>query len=405
MCFIPFLVFGYTWTLYGPSGIKANDICFNAGSEGYSVICTNTGICVADQTGSTWNTYTNGGSPVWGAIPFDSMNILLVMGDGSSLDGVYKFNFITHQFTLMQFVASPTFVQFCTTNSTFYVGSKNDGLMTSINGSDWNFVPFFSSQQISSLDFRENHFVLTTGFQFQCIYNSSDTGKTWHHTDGNGNFMTYLAFHPNGKLYGLIPNSNSASLRSSLDFGQNWDICFWSNDGINTLGFDAIGNVMVGWRSPNYAQGIAKYDTVTSSLTFYNEGLPNKFVNKIRINPVLSSISIFCCTDNGVYFSNDYWTGTNDNSRVNGFVQIMNFPNPCTTTTNIEFLLPEYKGNALTLSIYNNSGVLLSKESYRYDKMHNNSIKVNVARFSAGNYYYRIKAGKYDVIRKMVVEK
>ncbi|MCX6306895.1 MAG: T9SS type A sorting domain-containing protein [Bacteroidetes bacterium] len=396
----PCMAFGYTWTAFGPEGIKTNDVCFNAGSGGYMVICRANGICVSDITGSSWTTYTYGGLPVWEAIPFDSASILLVMGDGSFSDGIYKFNFTTQQFTGMELVASPTFIRFCATNQTYYAGTKYNGLMTSPNGSDWSYVPFFSSQQVTSMDFRDNHFVLTTGFQFQCIYNSSDSGKTWNHTTGNGNFMTYLAFHPNGKLYGIIPMSNSASLRSSADFGQNWDVCAWTDD-VNTVGFDAIGNVLVGFRT----HGIARYDTLISSLTYYNEGLPDQSVNRIRINPMFSSITLFCCTDNGAYFSNDYLSALPGNAFNDEAVSVKSFPNPCTSMAEIEFFLPEYRGNSAMLSIYNYSGELLSMESYSISPLNENRISLNVNRFPAGIYFYRLNAGKYVAIRKLAVVK
>lgn len=397
---MPCLAFGYNWTLMGPSGIKTYDICFNGGSAGYTVICTAAGICVNDGPGASWNTYSNGGMPAWEAIYFDNTDILLVMGDGSFSDGIYKFNLFTHQFTVMEFVASPTFIKYCTTNQTYYAGSKYDGLMTSVNGTDWNAVPFFISQQVKSMDFRENNFVLTTGFQFQCIYNSSDTGKTWNHTNGNGNFLTCIAFHPNGKLYGIIPNSNSASLRESTDYGQNWNVCYWTSD-VNTVGFDAVGNVLVGFM----ADGIAKYDTVLSMLTFYNQGLPDKCVNRICVNPIMSSITIFCCTNSGVYSSNNYWMGMPDHTGIDEAINIRNYPNPCTSMTTIEFDLPEFQGNTLMLSIYNSTGTLLAEEPCRINRVVINSVRFNVTRFPAGVYYYRVRAGKYDVVRKMVVEK
>lgn len=397
---LPCLAFGYNWTLFGPSGIKTNDICFNAGA-GYTVICREDGICVSDGTGSAWSSYTNGGMPAWEAVHFDNENILLVMGDGSMLDGIYKFNLMTHQFIVMKLVTSPTFIKFCTTNQTYYAGSKYDGLMTSANGSDWNFVPFFISQQITSMDFYENHLVISKGFQFQTIYYSSDTGRTWNL--GDGWYINYLAFHPNGKLYGIIPWSNSASLRESSDFGHTWDLCYWSDD-INTVGFDAAGSVLVGWRHTfGDEEGIARYDTALSSMTFYNEGLPNKFINRIRTNPVMSSIAIFCCTDTGVYFSNDYWTGIPYNSGIDIAGTTRSFPNPCTSTANIAFCFPEYHGNTFMLSMYNSTGVLVKEGSYRIDRTDKNCIGVDVTRFPAGIYYYSLKAGKYEAMNKMVV--
>jgi hypothetical protein len=212
--------------------------------------------------------------------------------------------------------------------------------------------------------------------------------------------MTHIAFHPMGKLYGVIPNSYSASLRESTDYGQNWNVCVWTSD-VNTVGFDAIGNVLVGFM----ADGIAIYDTVLSTLTFCNQGLPDKCINRICVNPIMSSITIFCCTNSGVYSSNNYWMGTPDNTRIGEAIKVRNYPNPCTSMMTIEFDFPEFQGNTLMLMIYNSSGALLAEEPFHINRAVTSSVCFDVTRLPAGMYYYRLQTGKYNVMRKMVVMK
>jgi hypothetical protein len=405
LLFLPYFVFGYSWTLYGPQGIKANDICFNAGSEGYTVICGANGIFISDGFSGTWNNYTNLGLPVWEAIPFDNTNILLVMGDGSASDGIYRFNLTTHEFIPLKQLPSPTFIKYCSINQSFYAGSKQNGLWNTMDGVSWNEVPDFASMPVSTMDYYNNTMVLSTGFYFQSVYNSYDAGLIWNHTTGNGNFLSYIAYHPNGKLYGIIPYSNSTSLRVSNNAGQDWDYCFWSNDGLNTLGFDVVGNIFVGWRNVGIPKGIARYDTSSSSLTFFNDGLPNLFINRIKTNPLLSSITIFCCTDGGVYYSNDYLTGTSDRTSIEDNLNVTSFPNPVLSSLQIEFNLTAVGGNSMTLVIYNSFGAIVSEKLYQVKQISTTRIQVNVSNFPMGCYFFRLKAGKYDVTRKMVVIK
>jgi len=400
---IPALVYGYTWNSYGPSGIIAYNICFNVGPQNYTVICTSNGICVSDGTGSLWNSYTSIGLPVWEAVPFDNSNILLVMGDSNSTSGIYKFNFVTNQFFLIKQVIYPTFIKYCTSNQMFYVGTVGGGLMSSPDGLNWNPVPYFGSQSVVSMDFFNNHFVVSEGFQLNPIYCSSDTGKTWN--PGYGHYLTYIAFHPNGKLYGFVPISNSGSIRESSDFGQSWNVLYWSQF-ISTIGFDVLGNVMVGWKSPSPSwidHGIAKYDTSLHSMVFYNEGLPNFNINKITFNPLLSSITLFCCTDSGVYFSHDYWTGMDKRNTLSGKITINNYPNPCSTQTNIEFDLPGNIGYPVKLSVYNYSGSIIKEEIYLSNDLKRPIIQLSTADFPPGVYFYRIQAGKYDITKKLMV--
>ena len=396
---------GYSWTLYGPQGIKANDICFNAGSAGYTVICGANGIFISDGINGTWNNYTHGGLPVWEAIPLDNTNNLLVMGDGSTSDGIYRFNLTTHQFTSLKQLPSPTFIKYCSINQTFYAGSKQNGLWNSVDGVSWIAVPDFVSMPVSTMDCYNNTMVLSTGFYFQSVYNSYDSGLTWNHTNGNGNFLSYIAYHPNGKLYGIIPYSNSTSLRVSSNDGQDWEYCFFSNDGLNTLGFDVIGNIFVGWRNVGVPKGIARYDPSSSSITFFNDGLPNLFINRIKTNPLLSSITIFCCTDSGVYYSNDYLTGTSDKASIEDNLKVTSFPNPASSSMEIEISLPEVLGNSMSIVIYNTAGVIIPENLYHFIQTSETRIQVNVSNIPMGCYFYRLKSGKYDVIGKLVVIK
>ncbi|MEI7661290.1 MAG: T9SS type A sorting domain-containing protein [Bacteroidota bacterium] len=401
MLLLPGLALGYSWHPYGPAGIVANNICFGAGA-GQTVISTSDGIRVCDVTGTNWDSYSVTGLPVREVIPFGSTSLLLVAGNGSNSDGIYRFDLNTHQFTVLQYTLNPTFIKYCTSNQTYYAGSSNDGLWSSAGGLSWNLVPFFASIPATTMDFYNNCLVLSTGFFFQSIYNSTDNGLNWNHTNGNGNFMTCIAYHPDGRLYGIIPVSNSASLRVSQDAGQNWDICYWSDDGLNTIGFDVIGNIFVGYRNAGF--GIARYDPVTSALTYLNDGLPNKFINRIAYNPVMSSITLFCCTDGGVYFSNDYLAGITD-SRENDGADVTVFPNPCTSVASVLFSLPDFSGKTLTLGILNSSGVIVSERIYQASDSKRNMISLDMGCYPPGVYYYRLYAGKYDVIKKVVVEK
>jgi hypothetical protein len=402
---LPFMASGYNWTLFSPSSITANDICFNIGSQGYSIICISNGICENDGPGYTWNTYLNGGLPVWEAVPFNDSSILVVMGNGSFSDGIYKFNLVTHQYTVMEWLAFPTFIKYCTTNNTYYAGSQFYGLMSSTNGITWTAVPYFNSKGCTSMDYNNDHMVISQNNNIHAVYYSSDTGITWNQSLFPDP-ISYLAFQWNGKLYGIYPGlSNSAGLYKSDDFGQTWYPCYYSFD-MNTLGFDATNTLLIGWRSTGgLEEGLAKYDTALSCMNFYNTGLPNKNINRIRVNPILSSIAIYVCTDNGVYFSNDYWTGIPQCTKKDDPLHLANFPNPCDKLTNIEFELPENSGNSARLTIFDHSGKLIKERIFEVNKNSKNRIIFDASDLACGLYYYRLTTGRYAETKKMIVAK
>ncbi|OPZ98604.1 MAG: hypothetical protein BWY70_01182 [Bacteroidetes bacterium ADurb.Bin408] len=42
---------GQNWNLLGPADIHTNDVLFNAGSMAYTLICTDSGVCLNNGTG------------------------------------------------------------------------------------------------------------------------------------------------------------------------------------------------------------------------------------------------------------------------------------------------------------------------------------------------------------------
>jgi len=152
--------FGFNWTLYGPNGVHANDILFGAGNHNYTVICTDKGVCVNNGVGSSWNT-SNYGLPVWEAIPYDTNNVLLVMGNGSYSDGIYKFNLTTNTFNVVEWLCIPTFIKYNTNNNKYYVGTRYNGMLSSDDGISWDTVSYFQGKAATAMDFYGQHIVVT----------------------------------------------------------------------------------------------------------------------------------------------------------------------------------------------------------------------------------------------------
>jgi len=298
---IPFLGFS-EWYEFGPSSIQTNDICFVNFSSGQNVICTSTGIFIEDSTGN-WVEYSYG-LAVMGAIPYDNENVMLILSGGSYSDGAYLFNFTTHQFTVLEWCYYPKFVIFAENVQKYFVGFQG-GLITSGNGTDWTIIETFNDKTLLSMDYYENNLAVCDG---EWVYFSTDGGTTWTVNSTYPPLISDLKYDEYGKLYGIFPGESwSSGLWSSIDNATTWEVEFWSPN-MNTLGFDAIGNLFVGWdeNTVGVEEGIALYNPETSDLQFLNEGLANLQINKIKCNPWMSNISIFCCTDAGVFFCNDY---------------------------------------------------------------------------------------------------
>jgi hypothetical protein len=399
--FAPVLLSGYNWNLLGPSGIVANNICFLRNT----IICTNTGIYIDDGAGYSWNSYTFGNLAVWEAVSYDTANILLAMGNGSKSDGIYKFNLTNHKLDLIKYLNIPTFIKYCETNKTYYAGSNFDGLFSSADGINWTAVPYFSSIGCKSMDFYNNHFIVTQNNNVYAIYYSDDTGHTWAQSTSDIP-INYLAFNSTGKLFGIYTGtSKSAGLYYSNNFGQTWQVGYYSLN-MNTVGFDAINNIIAGWKSSGIEEGVAKYNDPNSTMYFLNNGLPNKQINKILKNPIMSSITIFCCTDSGVYFSNNYWTGIAKPEKPVRGLSAITYPNPASDIVTIEYTLPlNSRSSKSMFGLYDNYGNLIKEFPINSKPVSINSFNLDVSDLVDGIYIYRLQFGNSLITKKLIVQK
>ena len=93
-----------------------------------------------------------------------------------------------------------------------------------------------------------------------------------------------------------------------------------------------------------------------------------------------------------------------DKGIVDDFLLMQNYPNPFNPTTNIEFSIP--KSEFVTLKVYNILGEevatlvaeKLAAGSYKYDWS-------RTAGMASGVYLYRIQAGTFQQIKKMILIK
>ena len=395
--FVSTTCFAYNWQGYGPANVDANNICFNV-CGGHTIICASNGIYV-DSSNGNWNFYSCSGLPVWEAIGFDSVNILLVMGNGSYSDGIYKFNLTNHQFNVVEWYYIPTFIKFNPNNNLYYVGSRYNGMLSSTDGIQWDAVPYFVNKGAAAMDFYNDHITVAQENNIFATYYSNDGGITWNQSTSNIPIHD-LAYDFNGKLYGVYTGvSNSSGLYSSNDGGITWTIESWS-DNINTVGFDVTGNVFAGWHNDPY-NGIAMFTTQTMPpWTPYDSGLPNKNVNKIKYNPILSTTTIYCCTDSGVYRLNDYWTGINDIKNSPAFT-LSNYPNPFSSHTTIEYTMPEKSTTQASLIITDTKGQKVKELNLDCSKG-THQAELNASSLNSGIYYYTLKIDGYAISRKMI---
>ncbi len=398
-------LFSYTWIPFCPDSIPANNICFGVGSW-KGVICSPDGMYLWEEDIEEWSFYTYSGLPVTGAAWLDGYKILVAMGNGSWSDGIYTFDLETHQFEVVVGIINPNFMlvvpvldektnQF---TDEYYVGCQFGGLYKSVDGLTWTEVPYFTGKSCTVMDFYENHLVVTEVSNIYNIYWSDDYGVSWQEATVGSPMITDLKFNYEGDLYGIFPGySNSSGLWRSDDFGHTWSVEFW-NDNMSAVGYDAMGTIFVGWESE---QGIAIYNPLAPppGLTFLNEGLPNTNINKILLNPTMAVIAIFCCTDSGVWMSNDYMVG-GEEKMINSD-QISIYPNPVSKKGKVNVEIPDNLG-LKSIEIYSNDGRFLLGKNFNRNP-EEGRLEIDLQDLQAGIYFIRIKTDNSEFAKKLVI--
>jgi hypothetical protein len=96
-------------------------------------------------------------------------------------------------------------------------------------------------------------------------------------------------------------------------------------------------------------------------------------------------------------------TAVTDNKLINSFALNQNYPNPFNPSTRISYSVPV--ASQVRLEIYNEIGQQVKTLVNEFKPAGFYSYDFNAARFTSGVYYYRLSAGNFSAIKKMVLLK
>lgn len=339
------------WEPFSPEGIHANRISFYVDNNNNWAVAASGGTYHYHLNTQTWDFYS-AILPVVDASWLDGEFTLVIMNAGGLLmeEGIHYLDPASGTYYALKYLETPHFIKYDYATGRFFVGHRS-GITYTDNISDWYDLDFFNNMDIVDMEIFEDHYVVSRMDNLLEVYYSNDAGISWTLSQ-NAPMISDLEFKNTGKLYGVFPdNSWSSGLWSSNDYGATWNVEFWVT-GINCVGLDAMGSVFVGFGEDAIApdEGVARWDSVSQSLHYLNDGLPNLNINQITFNPAMSAMAIFCCTDTGVYINYDY-VGIEDQS-PSASVSLKAWPNPAVETLNIQYDPAEVS----SLSIYSANG-------------------------------------------------
>jgi photosystem II stability/assembly factor-like uncharacterized protein len=318
--------------------------------------------------------------------------------------------------------------EFLYTGNTIFAATGSGVFKTTNNGSSWVPVNFGVNSAANFIKISGNNiYAGKAGF----IYISTDMGSTWS-TIWDGTFNSTIGdilFHDN-KIF--VASGNRVYV--SLNGGTNWSYENNLPGAVNIL--QAFGNTIRvgtsggfknttptgGWVSEqpwgNYTYAFAVvgnfimhggnvgiFWSSDNGVTWHDPGYPFLFTNNVY-SMAQNSEYVFAGATNGIYRkSTTSFTGISQigTSIPEKFSLSQNYPNPFNPETNIKFGLPKTSG--VTLIVYNQLGQSvarlinenLSAGEYEYN--------FDASVLPSGVYYYKLTAGEYSDIKKMILVK
>lgn len=320
-------------------------------SNGKILAATEQGIYISSDNGASWELSTLNGKDTR-SIVVDSQGIIYVSTWGS---GVYKSADNGNKWTAMNTGLTNNNINTLAINAqgTLFAGSFGDGVFRS-NGTGWDRLT------------GENHFVWTLyvdgqgslicGTYGSGVFTSNDNGSSWTHLalSSNLNYTYGITGDQNDNLY-FISFTGGVTVRNHQTGAFN--MLGLSALGVSSIYINQNNQVIVG-TSPGY---LYKNDSPLTSVQTENTGIPAKF----ELN--------------------------------------QNFPNPFNPSTQISFAVPQK--SFVSLKIYDVQGsevatlVNEDKEPGFY------SINFDAKKLSSGVYFYKVIAGDFNAVRKMILLK
>ncbi len=293
-----------------------------------------------------------------------------------------------------------------------WIGSSDIGVVH-YNGSTW--TTFNTSN--SPIPRNKVNTIAFQGLDYKWIGTGSLSGEGMAVFSGLGlGWKTYNTSNsdlPSDDIYTIVvgPNNNKwigTSGNGLVKFdGSNFTVYNTSNspllsDYIWTLTFDKQGNLWVGMGVPG---GIAKFDGQNWTLySTSNSGLPKDAVSKIAFDDwgnmwlgTYGGVAVY--KEGGVILSNK----VSGKSQVSQFHLSQNYPNPFNPSTKIKFSLP--KPESVKIEICNIRGQKIQTLLNKQMSAGNHEVEFGGHNLASGIYLYRIEAGKWIDMKKMILIK
>jgi photosystem II stability/assembly factor-like uncharacterized protein len=286
----------------------------------------------------------------------------------------------------------------------FFAGSWLGRIYRSTDdGGSWMLVRSGTTggEHIDCLAFDSSNHILAGSFAGDSsgqVYSSTDSGFGWSPVAPIGRSVYSLAVGVTNMLYAGTYDapSNDGGIFRSTNHGADW-----SQVGLQNMSVSSI--LIAGTRifAGTYGNGIYQSSTGGSSWDSASSGLNNLNVRILLIAP---NRFLFAGTiGGGVYRTSQPVTGIEESKGIGPeiFALKQNYPNPFNPTTTIRY---ELAGDCpVALTVFNVLGQRVAQLVQEQQQRGYYQVRFDGNALSSGLYVYRLQAGKYVEMRKMLL--
>ncbi|AFH50812.1 Hypothetical protein IALB_3109 [Ignavibacterium album JCM 16511] len=287
---------------------------------------------------------------------------------------------------------------------------------TTNGGINWN-LSQRDSDIVANLPFLQIQ-MLNDSLGFACGGVLDNAGIIWKTTDGGRNWKTngispdeifeififdslnILALSGDPEyLYGV-------GLIKSTDGGETWS---YEELPINAVCFGIdFRNELEGWS----AAGFKFLYTLDGGISWSEMNAPDSSV--VYDVQFVNDKNGFACGQDGVllkYIPDPNGIDKEESSNGMGYQLFQNYPNPFNPTTTIEYVIPNGVRNLITLKVYDVLGNEIATLVNEFKTAGHYQVEFNAANIHqgvalpSGVYFYKLQAGSFSSVRKMILIK
>ncbi len=337
----------------------------------------------------------------------DNNRIFCAFGCGSNSDGLYVFDIATQEFELIDWRFFPHFVK--KLSSGFYYGYGDNiegGLLYSSNGDEWSEIEFFNSKDVTDVE-ENGDGTLFVAADYD-IYIENDGSFNSFYVGLIINDIYVRNYPNNDEVYLACGDGGYVNFVYRVEY-ENGEITGLTSINVfyypNRI-YEYEGYLVVGCKEVGELYLVEPEEN--GQVQLIGAGLGINDVYCFEFYPIYTH-NFMVGTDIGVFLATNLTSASNNELTEINATLSKNYPNPFNPSTTISFSLTtedteiiiyNIKGQKVKQLVSDIRQLPEGQHSVVWDGKDDNNQPV-----SSGIYFYKLKAGGFQKVRKMILLK